>query len=1062
MASNVKQVTVVFGVISEIVLGGRTHSLILQQASGEESKTLKGSIQFTEKLLVTDVIKDLTKQLVGDNNFPDNIISKESEEITNLLEDIGKDISLRLNELALVYEDTKKKFNFICRCQLKVSQANKLDIEVHLSYEKSSNNQKTINISLYLKLKDQEFKLNLIKGKNSIFFVASFPTDQKKITVQQEVTLHDLVQCISKELAKDIPENLKIKFNHIFFIYCRDKVDKRPKVKENPQNRNNKPNKTNSQTSGKFLFGLDLDTKINLSELPIVGLPADSTFSLESLKLFFASGNFSEISELQEQNTPSDAISYLKDVPALNAGFALSLKMKLANIEYNLLPENKNSQEVQPSRQPVQKPEQSSLPIKSSASSSIQPKSDNSTLWYDLEKTIGSMRLKRIGLQWVSAEQTILLLIDASLSICNLTVTVDGLAVGYSLKNSEVKYKLRGLGIDYKNSTNTFQIGGAFLWQELTQEEKKIYSFKAAGGLIVKTQTFAIAAIGAYAQFKSGDCSLLIYAVLDKTLGGYPGFLVTGLALGFGYNRAFKKPELDNLKEFPLVKLAIAEDAEDKKAGDLLTGLGTLDTYLPPQKGSLFLAIGVKFTTYKLINSFILLVASLSDKWEFHILGISTFMAPPSVEGKSVIDPIAKIELGFTATFSPNEGTLKVLGKILPGSYILSPEAKLSGGFAFYAWFTGEHKGDFVLTIGGYHPDFKVPAHYPQVERVGFNLANIKGINFSIKGSTYLALTPSAIMAGGSWEATYHSDRLKASFKADVSFLVAWQPFHYDVNINFNVHAEHNFTGIGGWATHDVGASLHIWGPEFSGEVKIDLGVTSETFTFGKASKSTPTISWDDFKRSFLPADKKVCNINIKSGLIRTLEKDSTKLGIVNPQEFSLVVESAIPFKTFKTTNSPQKNSPQNKEDIKPLFGIAPMDIKADQFESSLEVIIVKKGSEDKIKDVDFELIHKNIPVGMWGESKETSLNRENFIKDAKVGFEIKTKKIQTQDNKPVELEDRDRNNIIPAKAKFIWEKFSQESPAKPEKKLLCEFLGLVEQEIKMPESLEIYRDNFQ
>jgi hypothetical protein len=77
---------------------------------------------------------------------------------------------------------------------------------------------------------------------------------------------------------------------------------------------------------------------------------------------------------------------------------------------------------------------------------------------------------------------------------------------------------------------------------------KKIYSFKAAGGLIVKTQTFAIAAIGAYAQFKSGDCSLLIYAVLDKTLGGYPGFLVTGLALGFGYNRAFKKPDTRQFK----------------------------------------------------------------------------------------------------------------------------------------------------------------------------------------------------------------------------------------------------------------------------------------------------------------------------------------------------------------------------------------------------------------------------------------------------------------------------------------------------------------------------------
>jgi hypothetical protein len=58
------------------------------------------------------------------------------------------------------------------------------------------------------------------------------------------------------------------------------------------------------------------------------------------------------------------------------------------------------------------------------------------------------------------------------------------------------------------------------------------------------------------------------------------------------------------------------------------------------------------------------------------------------------------------------------------------------------------------------------------------------------------------------------------------------------------------------------------------------------------------------------------------------------------------------------------------------------------------------------------------------GESKETSLNRENFIKDAKVGFEIKTKKIQTQGIEPVELQDRDRNNIISAKPDLIGRNF--------------------------------------
>lgn len=1039
------KITVVFGVITELELGGKKHSLILQASAGEQ-KALKGSLNFTEALAFSDVVNDLKAQIVGDST-----LAKKSEDTTSLL----KDINLRLNELTLIYEGTRSEtqFKFVCSCQLEVFQGNKLNIEIYLSYRKYSNAESfDFEISLALSLSNYQFNLELIKRNNSIFFVAAFKADK------QEITVRDLVKCISEELAKDIPESLKIKLNHILFVYCRDNaLDRIPKEIQLSQKITDNQILQNSLNSNKFLFGLDLSAKINLSELPLVGqkLPANFTFSLESLKLLLASGDFSEIADLKEQNNSSSAISHLKDIPSLNKGFIISIKMKLAEQEYSFsLPPQKSQKALPPT--PKTQPNQTTpQPAQSSTSSPIQPTSDNSTLWYDLEKTFGPMRFKRIGLQWVSAEQTIFLLLDASLSVCNLTVTVDGLAVGYSLKKSEVKYKLRGLAIDYKNSTNTFQLGGAFLWQELTEKEKEIYSFKVAGGLILKTQAFTIAAIGAYAQFKSGDCSILIYAVLDKTLGGYPAFFVTGLALGFGYNRAFKKPELDNLKEFPLVKLAITED---KKAGDLLTGLGTLDSYLPPQQGSFFLAIGVKFTTYKLIDSFLLLVVSLSDKWEFHILGISTLILPPSIANKTLIEPIAKIELGFTATFNPDEGTLKVLGKILPGSYIFSPEVKLSGGFAFYAWFTGEHKGDFVLTLGGYHPDFKVPAHYPQVEGIGFNLANVNGINLSIKGTTYLAVIPSGIMAGGCWEATYNSDTLRASFNANVNLLIAWQPFHYDAWSNLNVHAEHNFTGIGGWETHDVSASLHIWGPEFSGEVKIDLGVTSETFTFGNASKDTPTITWEDFQKSFLPAAEKICNINIKSGLLRTVErtvgKDNIKLGIVNPKEFCLVVESAIPFKEAQTTKN------ENFEH-KASFGIAPMNIKASQLKSSIEINIIEKKSNHKVEDIfEFKAIDKNVPVALWGESKNISLNRNNFIKDARVGFEIEPKQ-KVNEITPIQLEHKDITKLEKATKDFCWEKFWIEESSKIEKNLLCEFMGLTESEIIFSKSMEIYRDKF-
>ena len=52
----------------------------------------------------------------------------------------------------------------------------------------------------------------------------------------------------------------------------------------------------------------------------------------------------------------------------------------------------------------------------------------------------------------------------------------------------------------------------------------------------------------------------------------------------------------------------------------------------------------------------------------------------------------------------------------------MTPECRLTGGFAFYTWFSGDHEGDFVVTLGGYQQKFKRPSHYPVVPRLGFVL----------------------------------------------------------------------------------------------------------------------------------------------------------------------------------------------------------------------------------------------------------------------------------------------------------------------------------------------------
>lgn len=43
-------------------------------------------------------------------------------------------------------------------------------------------------------------------------------------------------------------------------------------------------------------------------------------------------------------------------------------------------------------------------------------------------------------------------------------------------------------------------------------------------------------------------------------------------------------------------------------------------------------------------------------------------------------------------------------------SYVLTPDCHLTGGFAFSLWFgDNPNAGQFVITLGGYHPAFQVP-----------------------------------------------------------------------------------------------------------------------------------------------------------------------------------------------------------------------------------------------------------------------------------------------------------------------------------------------------------------
>ena len=61
-------------------------------------------------------------------------------------------------------------------------------------------------------------------------------------------------------------------------------------------------------------------------------------------------------------------------------------------------------------------------------------------------------------------------------------------------------------------------------------------------------------------------------------------------------------------------------------------------------------------------------------------------------------------------------------GQLTDNSWLLVDDVRLTGGFAYVTWFKGPHRGEFVLTLGGYHPDFHRDG-YPVVPRLGLRVS---------------------------------------------------------------------------------------------------------------------------------------------------------------------------------------------------------------------------------------------------------------------------------------------------------------------------------------------------
>jgi hypothetical protein len=735
------------------------------------------------------------------------------------------------------------------------------------------------------------------------------------------------------------------------------------------------PSKTGGPDETNNLFISDIEGGINLSNLPLVGTLFQGNNSVKlAFHIQYASENFDAVAVgavnlALPTGMPPLLLSTVED--GLSKGLGLAITMQIGEM---MIPmdfplkarENGKASDSNTTGSQTIQTKSTTLSedpvlVEADQSKPVQP----TIKWFSIQKHIGPVYFNRMGISYAEGKFTFS--IDASLTMSGLTISLMGLSVTSGIDKFDPSFGLTGLGLSFVNGP--LEIGGSFLREQVNRNGELVDEY--SGTAIIRTEAFSLMAMGGYTTI-DGHPSLFLYAILDKSIGGPSFFFVEGLAAGFGYNRKLIIPSIDQIEHFPLITAA---RAGVPSTVDPTAALQSLRTYIPPSTGDIFLAIGVKFNSFKQVHSFALLTLSFGHKVELHLLGISNLLVPSEIEpGQS---PVARVEMVLSGTYIPEEGFLGIQTQLTSNSYILSEKCRLTGGFAFFSWFSGEHAGDYIVTLGGYHPEFDLSKHkhYPQhVPRLGFNWS--VDSHTTIKGDAYYALCSHAFMVGGHLEATYHSGAFTASFKAGADFLISWKPYHYDAHIYVDINASYTYHFFG---THHIsvglGADIHLSGPEFGGTAKVHIWVVSISVDFGQGMGAPKPISWNDFSESFLPAPEKILSANINHGLV-SATKDPEHLGVVNLKKFQITVESVIPSTLIELND--KKFSGKS-------IAIGSMGI--EDIPSSTMEIVIQGPSKHEIFKINPLL--KKVPSAIWGPKLKPSVNDDPFIEDALMGLEI-------------------------------------------------------------------------
>jgi hypothetical protein len=468
--------------------------------------------------------------------------------------------------------------------------------------------------------------------------------------------------------------------------------------------------------------------------------------------------------------------------------------------------------------------------------------------WLTIQREFGPIYLEQIGFAVVnppSGIESVGILIDGRVSLMGLSASVDDLSLTYIVSGGGSALDPSKWRVDLAGFAIAADISGLSLAGGLRKFTPPQGGVEYLGMLMARVAVYGLTVYGGYGLVgPEGDqfTSLFLFGAVNGPIGGPPAFFIMGIGGGFGINRRLSVPQdMSRFGNFPMIK-ALDPAA---RAGDPFEELAEARVFFAPERGTFWFAAGVAFNSFALVDGVAVLAIQIGNGFELSLLGLAR-MALPRPQAA-----LLSIELALIARFSTREGIILVQGQLTDNSWLLMREVRLTGGFAFAAWFAGPNRGQFVVTIGGYHPDFHRDG-YPIVPRLGIAV-NI-GDFISIVGGSYFALTSEAVMAGVRLEISATLGPAWAHIVFGGDAIIFFDPFQLKVTVYASIDAG---VTIDLWFAEitisvHLSARIELTAPPLHVVARFEIGPVGLTFEFGESVTEPRYIPWDAFVVKYL------------------------------------------------------------------------------------------------------------------------------------------------------------------------------------------------------------------